>query len=76
MISGETSRVASWLYSPGFVRPDSNLHSVSCADLGHETGQMKLHGTEADVEVFGDLSVGPASGHGHEDLFLALREGA
>jgi hypothetical protein len=45
------------------------------AELVHEAGEVELDRAEADVEVVGDLGVGPTSSDCHEDLFLAFGEG-
>src|SRR5262249_62300325 len=54
-----------------FVGPDGDLDSVPGAELGHQAGEMGLHGAETDVEFVGDLGVGPAPGHGDQKLFFA-----
>src|SRR4051812_7319271 len=42
--------------APVLVRPHRDLHPVPRAELGHEAGDVRLHGAEADVQLLGDLT--------------------
>src|SRR5215204_1486387 len=67
----------SWPSFPGataFVRPHGDLDSVAGIELAHEAGEVRFDGAEADVQLVGDLVVGPPMGHGDEDLLFPARE--
>src|SRR5215217_2485254 len=66
----------SWPSFPGataFVRPHGDLDSVAGIELAHEAGEVRFDGAEADVQLVGDLVVGPPMGHGDEDLLFPAR---
>src|SRR4051812_28751585 len=58
----------------GLVRPDGDLHPVAGVQLRHQARYVRLDGTEGDVELVGDLVVGPSTRDSPEHLLLAFGE--
>jgi uncharacterized membrane protein len=73
--------VAEWLirrgsaaHPVGLVGPHRDLDAVAHAELGHQARDVALDGAERDVQLVGDLAVGPPARHGEEDLLLPTGE--
>lgn len=64
------------LHALRLVGPHGELDPVPGVQLGHETGEVELDGTRADVELLADLGVRPSSCDREEHFLFALCEGS
>ena len=69
-----TQRFPSGTYPPCFIGPDGDLDAVACVELAHQGSEMRLDGADADMQLIGDLAVGPALGDRDQDLLLPVGE--
>src|SRR5918996_4177499 len=56
------------------VGGDHRLHTAAQAELGQDAAHVGLHRGLAEVQLGGQLGVGPPGGEAHEDLALAVGE--
>lgn len=52
-----------------------DLDAVACVELAHRGSEMRLDGADADMQLIGDLAVGPTTGDRQQDLLLSDGEG-
>ena len=70
-----TLSLARWgaaLDAARLVGPHGDLDAVPGAELSHEAREVGLGGAEADVELVGNLGIGPTEGYDHQDLLFAV----